>query len=75
MHVLDFKVSSNYVATLAQNIILVVLCELRRGFALQCFHYTLNHAYGQNSVSGQTDTQDNYCNLRYACMPRVNYHK
>ena len=28
----------NYVATLAQNIDGIVVCELRRGFALQCFH-------------------------------------
>ena len=27
-----------YVATLAQNIDGIVVCELRRGFALQCFH-------------------------------------
>ena len=30
----------NYVATLAQNIDGIVVCGLRRGFALQCFHYT-----------------------------------
>ena len=29
----------NYVATLAQNIDGIVVCELRRGFALQCFHW------------------------------------
>ena len=29
----------NFVATLAQNIDIIVLCELRRGFALQCFHF------------------------------------
>ena len=28
----------NYVATLAQNIDGIVVCKLRRGFALQCFH-------------------------------------
>ena len=29
----------NYAAILAKNIDTIVVCELRRGFALQCFHY------------------------------------
>ena len=32
----------NYVATLAQNIDTIVVCELHRGFALQCFHIQHN---------------------------------
>ena len=30
----------NYVATLAQNIDGIVVCELHQGFALQCFHWS-----------------------------------
>ena len=36
---IDDRCEITYVATLAQNIDGIVVCKLRRGFALQCFHY------------------------------------
>ena len=61
---IDDRCETMLLYTLAQNTDAIVVCELHRGFALQCFHFSLH-------VPTHQLTEFIIINPRCACAARI----